>query len=90
MELETLQTAVAFIVGGLVIPLVGAIKQTIIVNYVRPEFLTALLAIGITAGLGTWLAPELSINEIIRLGLAAVGGTSIIYGGKKVIVKKKG
>ncbi len=87
---EILQTVAAFVVGGLVIPLVGKIKQTVIVNYVRPEFLTGLLAIGATYGLSVFLAPDLQINDIIRLAMAAIGGTSLIYGGKKAVVLKKG
>ena len=87
---ETLTTLLAIVVGGVVIPIVGVIKKTVVVNYIRPEFLTAILAIVAAYGLSLWLVPGITIDDLIRLALASVGGTSLIYGTTKIVNGKKG
>lgn len=91
METELIQTLMQFFLGGLIIPLVGLLKKTVLVGQVlRPEFVTGILAIAVAFGLQQWLAPEMTTKEVINLGLAATGVTSIMYGGKKAAIKKLG
>lgn len=87
MEVETIQMLLAAIAGGLVIPLVGALKATALTNYVRPEFLKAAILTLVAWGLSAWLMPELAMSEIIQLGLAATGAGTVLYGAKKAVTK---
>lgn len=84
---ETLQIIAAAVVGGLIVPIVGALKMTVIVKYVKPEFLTLTLAALAVWGLAAWQAPELTANDIILLAMAATGTGSIVYGTKKIAKK---
>ena len=91
METEVIQTLMQFFVGGLIIPIVGLLKKTILVgDTLRPEFVTGMLAIVVAFGLREWLNPAMTITEAVNLGLATAGVTSIMYGGKKVVKKPGG
>ena len=86
--LYPIQTLLAVIAGGLVIPLVGGLKATGVSNYVKPEFLKFALLTLAAWGLSAWLMPELTTSEIIQLGLAATGAGTVLYGGKKLLTNK--
>lgn len=87
MEQSTFELLMAAVIGSGIIPLVGQLKKTKIVEWVRPEFITAVLAVGLGFALAGWLMPEATATEIIKQALQAVGVTSVAYGGWKAVKK---
>ena len=88
---ETLNLIMPQIIGGLIIPVVGALKKyTSFVGTVVPgEFVQSLLAVIATLILTTFIPTDMTFHEIIKFGLEMVGTTTILYGGVKM-AKKKG
>ena len=89
MDIETLQTLLAIVAGGVVIPVVGMLKMTKITLFVRPEFLKFGLLALTAWGLIAWLYPDVptDIKQIIDLALQATGAGTILYGAKKAVTK---
>lgn len=79
VEQGTLLTILAVVVGGVIIPIVNGIKKTVVVNWVKPEFITFILAAGAAYGLTAWLEPGTPIMDVLQLALATTGVTSIAY-----------
>lgn len=87
--MDSMTILLPIIVGGAIVPVVALIKKTGVADIVRPEFISAILAIAASYGLSQWLAPDATIEMIIQQGLAALGGTSLVYGGVKVVKPKQ-
>lgn len=90
MEVETVETLLAVVAGGLVIPLIGGLKATALTNYVRPEFLKFIILALAAWGLMAWLYPDapIVVQQIIDLALKATGAGTVLYGTKKALTKK--
>ena len=85
LEQGTIVTLLSIVVGGVIVPVVGGLKKTVIVNWIKPEFITFVLA-GLSAwGLLVWLdpvqliTPMLAATKILTLALATTGATSLVY-----------
>ena len=95
MDQETLNTLIALLGGGLILPIIGVLKKqttgTVMEDYVRWELVTGILLLGLTWGVCHFLAPTMTIAEVVKLGLTATGAASMVYGGALTakIVKNK-
>ena len=89
LDQETLRTLIELFGGALVLPLIGVLKRlasgTWIDDYLRWELITGLILIGITFIVCRYWLPTLTLNEIVRTGMAVAGGASMWYGGKKTV-----
>lgn len=80
MDQTVLQTIIAAIAGGIIIPVVDQLKKFGFSDWIRPEFLTGLLLFGATWAVCHFFAPLMTWGEIVQIALSATGGASIIYG----------
>lgn len=91
MEVETIQQWLPYIGGGIIVPIIGLLKKTPLFNVVRPEFLKLILFALTTWGMFAWLYPEfvLTFAEVMDIAFQGVGVAVTIYGGVKVVKKRK-
>lgn len=80
--METLQILLGLFAGS--IPLViGQLRKTRIVEWVKPELISGVLAIAVCWLLSLVLVPDMTFHTIVILGLAVVGGSTVATGAAK-------
>ena len=86
---EVMTMLLPFIVGGLIIPLVGALKKYVafVGDVIPPEFVQGVLIMITVYFLAGYFSPEMTIAEVIDYSFKVTGGVTIAYGGVKVYKK---
>lgn len=72
-----------FIIGGLIMPIVEGLKKTVLVNWVRPEFLTGSLAIAIAFAIEAIAQSGIDPSEIVKNAFVSVGVATTMFGSHK-------
>lgn len=87
--IEAIGTLMNGVIMGLIImPLVQIIKNITFFSSVEPRYLVLALSIISVAILSQWLAPQMSVTEIINTALAGVGTATVTHLGYSKTKKK--
>lgn len=86
---ETMNLLLPFIIGGLIMPLVGALKKYVafVGNVIPPEFVQGILIMITVYFLSAYFSPDMAIADVVAYSFQVTGGVTIAYGGVKIAKK---